>query len=293
MCLVALALEAHERFPLVVAANRDEHHARATEALGWWTPAAAASPLLGGRDLVAGGTWLGLTRAGRLALLTNIRAPHANDPAAPSRGRIVTDWLASGEPVETFWEHIAARRHNGFNLVVADLPSAGWFWASSAGRAPQPIAAGIHAISNAALDTPWPKTEHLKVRLADALCDADSLDGLTQALFAALGDRRRADDAQLPATGLPIEVERGLSSAFVDLPERGYGTRCSTLLISERDARGIRTHVIERSFRPWPERAVTMRRTVLEDWPPRAKRGPAAAGTARAKAAGTTAIEGD
>ena len=269
MCLVALALDAHERYPLVVAANRDEHHARATEALGWWTPAPTAAPVLGGRDLVAGGTWLGLTAAGRLALLTNIRAPQPNDPAAPSRGRIVTDWLASDHPIGTFWEHVAAQRHNGFNLVVADLPAAGWFWASSAGRAPQPIAAGIHAISNAALDTPWPKTEKLKARLADALRAADSVDALSQTLFAALADRSRAADAQLPETGLPMEVERSLSSAFVDVPERGYGTRSSTLLIAERAAGGMRTHVIERSFGPPGQDAVTMRRTVLEDWPPR------------------------
>ena len=269
MCLVALALDAHERYPLVVAANRDEHHARATEALGWWTPAPTAAPVLGGRDLVAGGSWLGLTAAGRLALLTNIRTPQPNDPAAPSRGRIVTDWLASAQPIGTFWQHVAAQRHNGFNLVVADLPGAGWFWASSAGRAPQPIAAGIHAISNAALDTPWPKTEKLKARLADALRAADSVDALSQALFAALADRSRAADAQLPETGLPMEVERSLSSAFVDVPERGYGTRSSTLLITERVAGGIRTHVIERSFGPLGQDAVTMRRTVLEDWPPR------------------------
>ena len=269
MCLVALALDAHERYPLVVAANRDERHARATEALGWWTPAPAAAPVLGGRDLVAGGTWLGLTAAGRLALLTNIRAPQPNDPAAPSRGRIVTDWFASAQPIGAFWEHVAAQRHNGFNLVVADLPGAGWFWASSAGRAPQPIAAGIHAISNAALDTPWPKTEKLKARLADALRAADSVDALSQALFAALADRSRAADAQLPETGLPMEVERSLSSAFVDVPERGYGTRSSTLLIAERAAGGMRTHVIERSFGPPGQDAVTMRRTVLEDWPPR------------------------
>jgi len=284
MCLVALALEAHERFPLVVAANRDEHHARATAALGWWAPASGAGPVLGGRDLVAGGTWLGLTAAGRLALLTNIRAPHANDPAAPSRGRIVTDWLASDEPVEPFWRRIAMQGHNGFNLVVADLPAAGWFWASNAGRAPQRIAAGLHAISNAALDTPWPKTVNLKARLAEALRSTRSVETLAQALFAALADRSRADDARLPATGLPIEAERGLSSAFVDLPERGYGTRCSTLLISERDARGTRTHVIERSFGPSPEAAATMRRTVLEDWPPRAVRGPAESAAARTSA---------
>jgi uncharacterized protein with NRDE domain len=289
MCLVALALEAHERFPLVVAANRDEHHARATAALGWWEPAPGLGPVLGGRDLVAGGTWLGLTGAGRLALLTNIRAPHANDPAAPSRGRIVTDWLASDEPVDAFWSRIARQGHNGFNLVVADLPAAGWFWASNAGRPPQPIAAGLHAISNAALDTPWPKTVNLKARLADALRSADSVAALAQALFAALADRSRAADAELPATGLPIEAERGLSSAFVDLPERGYGTRCSTLLISERDARGTCTHVIERSFGPSPEHGATTRRTVLDDWPPPAPRDPAESTAARRNAIATTA----
>jgi len=269
MCLVALALDAHQRYPLVVAANRDEYHARATEPLQWWTPASGGPDVLGGRDLVAGGTWLGLTRAGRVALLTNIRAPGAYDPSAPSRGRIVTDWLASPDGVEAFWARVAARRHNGFNLVIADLAAPAWFWASSNADTLRPIPRGLHALSNAALDTPWPKTEQLKARLHAALDEAPSLQHLAQALFDALADPRPAADADLPMTGMPIDAERVLSSAFVEWPERGYGTRCSTLIVTERLEHGQRTHVFERSYGAPPARATALRHHVLEGWPPR------------------------
>lgn len=271
MCLVALALDAHERYPLVVAANRDEYHARATEALRWWKPAGGGPDVLGGQDLVAGGTWMGLTAAGRLALLTNIRAPGAHDPSAPSRGRIVTDWLASSQPVDAFWARVAAQRHNGFNLVVADLAAPGWFWASSTTAGLHPIPRGVHAVSNAALDTPWPKTEQLKARLGDALREAASVGDLAQALFDALADRRPAADAELPVTGMPLDAERILSSAFVEWPERGYGTRCSTLVITERLVHSQRTHVFERSYGAPPARASSLHRTVLEAWPPQLK----------------------
>ena len=268
MCLVALALDAHERYPLVVAANRDEYHARATDALRWWTPASGGPAVLSGRDLVAGGTWMGLTAVGRLALLTNIRAPDAHDASAPSRGRILTDWLTSSEPVDAFWERVAAQRHNGFNLVIADLAAPGWFWASNTSAAMRAISPGLHAVSNAALDTRWPKTEQLKSRLRAALDEAASVERLAQTLFDALGDRRPAADADLPMTGVPIDAERILSSAFVEWPERGYGTRCSTLVITERRADGRRTHVFERSYGRPPARATTLRHRVLHAWPP-------------------------
>lgn len=269
MCLVALALDAHERYPLVVAANRDEYHARAAEALQWWTPAGGGPDVLGGRDLVGGGTWLGLSAAGRLALLTNIRAPGAHDPSAPSRGRIVTDWLASPDGVDAFWAQVAAQRHNGFNLVVADLAAPAWFWASSTTATLRPIPRGVHALSNAALDTPWPKTEQLKARLRAALDEVASVERLGQVLFDALADPRPAADVDLPKTGVPIDAERILSSAFVEWPERGYGTRCSTLIVTEHFEHGQRTHVLERSYGPPPVRATALRHRVLEAWPPR------------------------
>ena len=146
MCLLALALGVHARFPIVVAANRDEFYARPTEPLGWWSPAADAPLVLSGRDLEAGGTWMGLTAAGRLAMLTNIRAPSQQDPDAESRGRIVTDWLTGSEDPETFWTHVESRRHNGFNLIAADASTGRWFWAAE----PR------HRAGSARAGHPWP-----------------------------------------------------------------------------------------------------------------------------------------
>jgi uncharacterized protein with NRDE domain len=271
MCLLALALDAHARFPLVVAANRDEYHARATEPLAWWSPGSDAPSVLSGRDLEAGGTWMGLTAAGRVAMLTNIRAPSQHDPDALSRGRIVTDWLTGTDDPETFWNRVAARRHNGFNLIAGDASTGRWFWAANRGIEPIALERGIHGLSNAELDTPWKKVVELKQRLQDALEADDSLDGLARRLFDALGDRSLAADAALPDTGMPKDIERMLSGAFVDMPARGYGTRSSTLLITERDDAGERTHVLERTYPADRSAPPRLRRTILEAWPPRAR----------------------
>ena len=270
MCLLALALGAHARFPIVVAANRDEFYARPTEPLGWWSPTAGAPLVLSGRDLEAGGTWMGLTATGRLAMLTNIRAPSQQDPDAESRGRIVTDWLTGSEDPETFWAHVESRRHNGFNLIAADASTGRWFWAANRGIAPVPLEQGIHGLSNAELDTPWRKVVDLKRRLRESLDAADSVDALARDLFDALGDRSLVADAALPDTGMPKEIERQLSSAFVDMPARGYGTRCSTLLITERSDTGDRTHVLERTYSADRSARPRLRRTTVDAWPPAA-----------------------
>ena len=271
MCLLALALDTHPRFPLVVAANRDEYQARATAPLEWWSPGSGAPSVLSGRDLEAGGTWMGLTAAGRVAMLTNIRAPSQHDPDAPSRGRIVTDWLTGSDDAEAFWNRVAARRHNGFNLIAGDASTGRWFWAANRGIDPIALEPGIHGLSNAALDTPWKKVVELKQRLRESLEAADSVDGLADRLFDALADRSLATDAALPDTGMPKDIERLLSSAFVDMPARGYGTRSSTLLITERDDAGERTHVLERTYAADRRAGPRLRRTVLDGWPPRAR----------------------
>jgi uncharacterized protein with NRDE domain len=282
MCLVALALGAHPRFPLVVAANRDEFFARPTAPLDWWQPEGAREPVLSGRDLSAGGTWMGLTRSGRLAFLTNVRRAEPPDPAAASRGRIVTDWLGGADAdAEHFWRRIAGARHNGFNLVFGDVnaqahpnggaqpaPRGGLRWATNAGLEPRALGAGLHAVSNAALDTPWPKLLLLKTGLAAALARASSGEALVADLFSALADRSPAPDDLLPDTGVPHAVERGLSSAFVAMPERGYGTRSSTLIVAERADGRIRTQVLEQAFDASGAATCAPRSVVLDDWPP-------------------------
>jgi uncharacterized protein with NRDE domain len=268
MCLVALAIDENRRFPLVIAANRDEFFKRPAARLAWWTPETGGPAILSGRDLEAGGTWMGLTAEGRLALVTNVRDPVHNDAGAPSRGRIVADWLGATERTDRFWMRTALSGYNGFNLVAADFRHGECFWASNNGSYPMRLERGVHGLSNAQLDTPWPKVELLKARLHDALEQAESVDQLSSLLFGALGDRSEADDADLPDTGVPRALEKMLSAAFIRTPDMAYGTRCSTLVIAERVNRHLVTHVLERTFSATGGIAL-MRRATLKNWPPR------------------------
>lgn len=267
MCLVALAIDHSRRFPLVIAANRDEFFKRPTARLAWWTPEGGGPAILSGRDLDAGGTWLGLTAEGRLALVTNVRDPKKTDPTAPSRGRIVPEWLAGADRTDRFWMRSALAGYNGFNLIAFDFRRGECFWASNTGDHPVRLERGVHGLSNARLDTPWPKVETLKARLGQAIADATSVDTMSMQLFDALADRSEAPDEQLPQTGVPLEWERRLSAAFIRTPDAAYGTRCSTLVITEKVNRHLVTHVLERSFSATG--VALLRRSTLKNWPPR------------------------
>lgn len=256
MCLAAFALNAHPRFPLVIAANRDEFFARPAAPMAWWQ--SGHTEVLAGRDLQAGGTWFGLTRGGRLALLTNVREPGRPATNAPSRGALVLDWLTGTADACAFTQGLASG-YNGFNLVTADVSKGDWHWFSNraTGQGPVPLQAGLHGLSNAALDTPWPKTVGMKAALQQALLHAPSVDALASQLLAALADATPAPDAALPDTGVGLARERLLSPRFVRMPsspddgEAVYGTRCSTVLITEAlAAGGQRTLVMERSVGP-------------------------------------------
>ncbi len=268
MCLIGLAIDQCRRFPLVIAANRDEYFARPSARLGWWAPEGGGPAILGGRDLAAGGTWLGLTAAGRLAMVTNVRDPSRVDPQAPSRGLIVPQWLSGQEPTDRFWTRTVLSGYNGFNLIAADFKRSECFWGSPLSAGPKRLERGVFGVSNALLDSPWPKTDRLKASLARSLSATESLDVLVSDLFAALADRNLADDADLPSTGVPLELERQLSSAFIRTPDSSYGTRCSTLIISERVGRGLVTHVLERSYSAAGGVSL-LRQTTLKNWPPR------------------------
>lgn len=265
MCLAAFALNAHPRFPLVIAANRDEFFARPAAPMAWWDDHPG---ILAGRDLSAGGTWFGLNRAGRLALLTNVREPHRQDPAAPSRGALVVDWLDSSQDAAGFSEGLAAG-YNGFNLITADVARNCWHWIGNRAGKLQPLAAGIHGLSNAALDTPWPKTVGLKAALAEALATSADADELADRLLQALAETQAAPDAELPDTGVGLHKERPLSPRFIRITDLGrpeaavYGTRCSTVLITEA---GGATRVIERSVSA-DGRWLAPVSHVLHDWP--------------------------
>jgi uncharacterized protein with NRDE domain len=274
MCLLTLALDESRRFPLVVAANRDEFFARPAARLAWWAPEPGATQILGGRDLDAGGTWLGLTAEGRLGLLTNVRNPSRNDAAAPSRGRIVPEWLAARERVDQFWMRTALAGYNGFNLIAADFAQGECYWASNNGAHPQRLERGVYGLSNAGLDTPWPKVLALKSRTREAIAESTSVDELATRLFEALADRSVPQDGALPDTGVGLDKERMLAPAFIRSPDQAYGTRCSTLIVTERVNRHNVTHVLERSFSPHGGMAL-LRRATLNHWPPRYSAGDA------------------
>ena len=268
MCLVALALDKSRRFPLVIAANRDEHFDRPSARLAWWTPDAGGPAILGGRDLQSGGTWLGLTAQGRLGLLTNVRDARLTFEGAPSRGLIVPNWLSARESIDKFWMRTAVSGHNGFNLVAADFHSGECFWVTNSGVYPRRLERGVYGLSNAGLDTPWPKVTALKARLNESIEQANSVDELASTLFKALSDRSQADADKLPKTGLTQERERQLSAAFIRLPDHSYGTRTSTLIITERVNRHQITHVLERTFSAIDGVAL-LRKSTIRRWPPR------------------------
>lgn len=232
MCLIGVAIDAHPRWRFVLAGNRDEFHARPT------APAAALDETgtrFGGCDLQAGGGWLHVDAHGRVAAVTNVRMGRAE--AAPrSRGALVADFIAEGDDARAFLTARAATfaEHGRFNLLLWDGPSRSGVYASNHPEPRQrPLPPGVHALSNADLDTPWPKTRALAERLAAWLALGDirdpQLPGVGEPLFAALADPRQAPDMALPSTGVPFDWERRLSAAFIVGEE--YGTRASSLVL--------------------------------------------------------------
>jgi len=239
MCVVAFAWNAHPRWRLVLAGNRDEFHARPTAPLARWDDAPTIS---GGRDLEAGGTWLGVDDAGRCALVTNVRDFRQSQEGA-SRGLLASDWLRGRE---TALDHAhvllpQAAGYRPFNLLLFDR--GGCTWASNLPVRMEAPGGGVHVLSNAALDVPWPKAATLGARLRGWL-DAGG-DGDFAPLFDALADETRYPDDRLPDTGIGLERERWLSAAFI----RGedYGTRASTVVALDREGRGV---IVERRWGP-------------------------------------------
>ncbi len=239
MCLIAFAWQSHPRWRLVLAGNRDEFHARPSAALARWSD----RPIVGGRDLEAGGTWLGATDAGRCCVVTNVRDP--SDPhIGASRGLLATDYLAGDADAATHAQALLANAagYRPFNLLTFDAQAAFYL-----GNRPEPraeaVTPGVHGLSNADFNTPWPKTRALMARLEAWLDQGDSEDFAP--LFEALADERQAPDAELPDTGIGLPRERWLSSAFIRGSE--YGTRASTLVAIARDGRGV---IVERRFGP-------------------------------------------
>lgn len=219
MCLILVAWRAHPDYPLVVAANRDEFFVRRSAQADFWPE---APQVLAGRDLEAGGTWLGITRKGRFAALTNFRDPARHKPDAPSRGRLVAGFLAGDASIKAYLDSLSPADFNGFNLLLGDGNRLVAF--SNVPMESHELAPGVHGLSNALLDTPWPKVGSGKTALEDALAALPDEAPLSRLLR----DDTIHPDAALPATGVPLEWERLLSAAFIRGPD--YGTRCSTIV---------------------------------------------------------------
>ncbi|HUB91160.1 MAG TPA: NRDE family protein [Dyella sp.] len=239
MCLIAFAWQTHPRWRLLLAGNRDEFHARASAPLSRWDDL----PIIGGRDLEAGGTWLGVTAAGRCCVVTNVRDP--NDPQhGTSRGLLATDYLAGADDATRHASKLLALApsYRPFNLLTFDAGH-GFYIGNRPSAKAQPIEPGVHGLSNADFNTPWPKTRILMQRLQAWLAAGHEVDFAP--LFNALADERPAPDELLPDTGVGLERERWLSSAFI----RGepYGTRASTIVAIDHHGKGL---IIERRFGP-------------------------------------------
>lgn len=239
MCLILFAYRYHPCYPLIVAGNRDEFHARPAAKADFWPD---NPQVLAGRDLEQGGTWLGVTGQGRFAALTNYRDPARVRQNVQSRGFLVSGYLTSDAGPQEYIDQIQADRqeYNGFNLLLFDRTGL-WHYSNQAGGG-QPVGPGIHGVSNHLLDTPWPKVAEGKTAFQAAVASAVPS---PEELFQVLADRRQTADAVLPDTGVGVEWERLLSSRFI--VSESYGTRASTLVLLHRDGQ---ISFYERSFTP-------------------------------------------
>jgi len=240
MCLILFALHSHPDYPLVLAANRDEYFRRPTRPAGFWPE---APQLLAGRDEEGGGTWLGVTRSGRFAALTNVREPGFPGPTTPiSRGWLVREFLLGHDPAPDYLAGLQSNAYNGFNLLCGDLSAllqtparASVHYHSNRQPAATALSSGIHGISNSALDTPWPKLVSGCTELGNLLARQHTLE--PESLLAILNQRQPAADRALPDTGVGLAMERVLSSRFIEGQGFGYGTRASTVLMLHRSGR--------------------------------------------------------
>lgn len=237
MCLILLNIDSTPDHSLTLIANRDEFHSRPARPLNFWK----TSPhILAGKDLEAGGTWMGVNKKGRFAALTNFRDMASLKSVSPSRGEIIPDLLSSESPIPDFLKELdkTGADYNGFNLLTGEKGYI--YWYSNQSREVICLPPGIHGLSNHLMNTPWPKVEKGKEKLKDCI---DRNTTQTQALFEVLTDQHRPHDRLLPETGIGIEWERILSPVFIQSPN--YGTRCSTILKIHSDGK---IEMIERTF---------------------------------------------
>ncbi len=225
MCLITFAYNNHPKYRLILAANRDEFYGRPTRKAQYWTEE-GHDDILGGKDLEAGGTWMGITKNGKWAALTNYRDPNWKIENPPSRGELVLNYLLNGDTAKVYLDTLNKRadEYIGYNILLGDKEGITHF--SNFDKSPKSISAGLHGVSNALLDTPWPKLELAKSSLQNLITNHD-ID--KNKLFDFLNDDTQAPDDQLPDTGIPYKWEKAISSLFIKT--ENYGTRCSTILL--------------------------------------------------------------
>lgn len=237
MCLIALALGKVPGYPLVVAANRDEFHARPTQDAHWWPD---RPDVLGGRDLQAGGTWLALGRNGRFATVTNFRDAQPPQPQHRSRGHLVTGFLEAELAPEAYLATIREDAYSGFNLIVGTATEVAYLSNREVGM--RKLAPGIYGLSNALLDGPWHKVESKKDGLSE-LIENNSVN--ESSLMRLMDDRGKAPVDEVEAGHLDLTTAHAISAPFIVLPE--YGTRCTTVVLADDDGNWSFT---ERRFDP-------------------------------------------
>lgn len=244
MCLIVFAYNVHPSYRLVLAANRDEFYERPSSAADFWTD---HPRVLAGRDLKHGGTWLGITKSGKFAAVTNYRDPSSIKSVAPSRGKLVGSYLLGNQDGDHYLKKISSQagKFNGFNLMLGDDHDL--FVFSNRGEK-QKLKPGIYGLSNHLLNSSWPKVTRSRKMMKAALDKKG--DALEEALFSLLADRRVPPDDKLPSTGVGLEWERVLSSVFIQSPV--YGTRSSTILLIGKNRR---VRFVEKVFdgqkEPW------------------------------------------
>jgi uncharacterized protein with NRDE domain len=226
MCLVFISLNSHPYYKVIVAANRDEFYNRKTAPAAFWKD---QPEIIGGRDLEAEGSWMAMNTNGKIALVTNYRDPAHINPKAPSRGKLVSDFLSGDVSPEAYLHKLEplSKEFNGFNLLVGHIDE--WWYLSNYKTGIQKLESGIYGLSNRLLDTPWPKLSSGKKMFSRLV----ELESPPEEFFKMLSDEQQAEDQMLPDTGIGLERERALSSRFIKT--KGYGTRCSTVLFIDKE----------------------------------------------------------
>ncbi|MEQ8523729.1 NRDE family protein [Gracilimonas sp.] len=241
MCLITFAYKSHPRYDLILAGNRDEFYGRPTREAKFWSEEGNPN-ILAGKDLEAGGTWLGVHKSGKWSALTNYRDPSIKKEDPPSRGEIVLDYLKANQTAMDYLADLSkkAELYNGFNLLVWDEKD--FYHYSNQNKKVTRIEPGIHGLSNALLDTPWPKLVTANQELRNIISEED-FD--KEDIFKLLADDRKASDHELPVTGIPKELEKAVSSIFIKT--ENYGSRCSTVLLIDKEGN---IDFTERRFEP-------------------------------------------